>query len=108
MAECSDEWAKLLKYNDVSVRRTAAQALGTLGPAASPAASALIEALRDKIGYVRMAAAEALGHIGAQGAVPTLLELLQDNNAGVRYEAAEALRKLGQEVPPMDGIARGR
>jgi HEAT repeat protein len=48
----------------------------------------------------RRAAAEALGEIGAEAAVPALAEALRDAESGVRHEAAEALGKFGPRGKP--------
>ena len=49
---------------DEGVRRSAAEALGRIGPAAAEAVPALITALGDADAEVRRSAAEALGRIG--------------------------------------------
>src|SRR5438094_65663 len=54
-----------LKDQDEGVRAKAAEALWSLGPAASGAAGALTAALKDKSPAVRLCAAGALGDLGA-------------------------------------------
>jgi predicted transcriptional regulator len=58
----------------------------------------LIQALQDANPEIREDAAEALGAIGTETAVPLLSQLLQDETPQVRYAAAEALRKIGTET----------
>ena len=79
-------------------RYRAAEALGTLGPAASSAVPALIDALSDQEALVRSAAAQTLGNIGAgaKAAVPDLIRALKDKQPLVRAAAAEALGKIEQ------------
>ena len=81
------------------VRRSAARALGTLGPGAQAAVGPLIEALKDPDVTVHPYAAEALGSLGAadERVVPALKGATNDTFANLR--AVEALKKLGAEVP---------
>ena len=81
-----------LKDEDRDVRRTAAWALGQIGP---PAVPALIQALRDEKWEVRQAAAEALEKIGDPQATPALIQALRDEDVGVRRVAAKALGQIG-------------
>ncbi len=83
---------------DARSRRSAAEALGRIGPAAAGAVPALVKALEDRAAYVRYGAAGALGRIGpaAAVAVPALVKTaLQDPDRGVRGAAAYALGKIG-------------
>jgi HEAT repeat protein len=84
---------------DPRVRRSAAYALGTFGPAAAEALPALKKALRDTNPAVRQNAAWAVGRVGtADGAtVAELCDLLRDANPLVRRDAAGALGELGRE-----------
>jgi hypothetical protein len=59
------------------------------------AISTLIPALEDTNPELRKGAAEALGAIGAETAVPALAQLLHDENTQVRQAATDALRKIG-------------
>ena len=67
-------------------------------PASLPS---LLEALHDPVGYVRRAAAEALGTIGDDAAVPGLVARLEDTGQQWWEEervcdiAAEALERIG-------------
>jgi HEAT repeat protein len=67
--------------------------LQTLG-----AISTLIQSLQDASPEIREDAAEALGAIGAETAVPLLSQLLQDETLEVRQAAAAALRKIGTDA----------
>ncbi len=92
------------------VRREAALALGTLGPAAHDAVPALIVMLRDPhrekpggaSGESRFPseACWALGQIGkaAIAAVPELIESLDDWDSFVQKEATEALTRVGSDA----------
>ena len=61
---------------------------------------ALTRALKDKDTYVRQAAAQALGKIGAKAkaAVPALANALKDQRPAVRQAAAQALGQIGAEA----------
>ena len=84
---------------DPSVRQSAAEVLGRIGPEVVPG---LLGLLRDADPDVRSSAAEALGRIGpeAREAVPALLGLLRDADPDVRSSAAEALGRIGPEAVP--------
>ena len=56
----------------------------------------LIGQLRDKVWYIRKAAAKALGEIGDARAVEPLISALRDEDWHVRKAAAEALDKIKQ------------
>jgi len=90
----------LLYHKSDDVRRSAATALGNIGPKAEKAVPALIQALKDKHEFVRYYAAIALGKIGrgAEKAVPALIEALKDKDKWVRFYAAVALRDLGPKA----------
>jgi predicted transcriptional regulator len=62
------------------------------------AIATLIPALQDANPELRKGAAEALGAIGAETAVPSLAQLLQDENIQVRQAATDALRKIGTDT----------
>ena len=69
-------------------------ALAEINPEAVPA---LIEALKDKDGEVRVAALYALSSIGpaARAAVPALIEALKDKDRKVHAAAFNALDSMG-------------
>jgi HEAT repeat protein len=75
-------------------RRTAAWAIGTIGPAAEAAVPALIEALDDKGAFVASQVAWALGRIGpgARPALPKLRALRDD--PGLREVAKDAIGRI--------------
>ena len=79
----------------VSVRRQAAEALGTVG-AGSPAMPALIDALGDDDRFVRRSVALTLARVGpeASEAVPALVRSLRDPDKYVRGKAALALQRI--------------
>jgi HEAT repeat protein len=76
-------------------REHAADTLGRLGARAAPAVPALIDALNDVDGDIRVAAAEALGRIGAEPAIPALVEAIGERHEAVRVAAIEALERFG-------------
>jgi hypothetical protein len=82
------------------VRVSAAEVLGSFGPAASPALPALAQATTDEHWWVRRAAVEALGRIGcaSEAVVEALVPHLQDSDRRVRRVSALALAQLGAPV----------
>ena len=86
----------VLKDEEGSVRKVAAEALGGIGPEAKTAVPALIEALKNEHEYVRATVALALGGIGpeAKAAAPALKEALKDEYELVRKATGEALREI--------------
>jgi HEAT repeat protein len=85
----------LLRSEDVQLRQFVAY---LLGQARDPRAiEPLIDALQDAHVGVRGAAANALGTIGDQSAVPYLLPLLKQDNAQLVVWAAFALTRLGYD-----------
>lgn len=90
--------ATQLKNEDVSVRATAADSLGDIGPDAAAATDALVKLLSDREAVVRAAAARAIGSIGepAKAAVPALVKALHDDEGIVTVSAAEALSSIGE------------
>jgi RNA polymerase sigma factor (sigma-70 family) len=81
------------------VRRTAAAALGAVGPKAKAAVPALRDALKDGGGGWWVAAA-ALGKIGGADAVAGLTDALANDDADVRLEAIRRLGDLGAAAKP--------
>ena len=97
-----------LADSDVQVRRNVALYLGWEAGNYSkhmpqpldlkPFGSALVAALRDSDERVKGLSAQAVGHLGADGAmaVPELLRLLADPSEGLRNSACIALAGIGQ------------
>lgn len=90
-----------LKAHDWNTNHRVADELAQIGP---PAVPRLIAALTDKDGYVRSAAAEALGSVGDGRAVESLIVAMQyrdtqvyedDEDAEARLNATLALGKIG-------------
>jgi len=88
---------KELQDEDLSVRSSAAEALGDIGKEAKDAVPVLVQTLRDQYGSVRTSAANALGKIGEGGidVVPALILLLQGQRTDVFVNATWALVKIG-------------
>ena len=89
---------EVLKDDDAGVRRSAAEALGKIGPEATPAVEALTTALQDPVVDVRVKAAEALGQISPEAApaIEVLMEALQGEDADGRLDAARVMLSLLQ------------
>jgi HEAT repeat protein len=91
-------WMKMLQDADPLLRRTAAHALGMIGPDARQAREVLTAALADEEGYVRVWAATALARVDRRKervAVATLIAALKDPQHFVRSLAAWELGRLG-------------
>jgi HEAT repeat protein len=83
---------------DVATRLSALDVLESVGPAAAPAAAAVVKALGDPNPFVRWAAARTLGKIGAveaETAVPALARMLADADRDLRLAAATTLGMYG-------------
>jgi HEAT repeat protein len=109
---------RALKDDRAEVRITAAEALERMGPAASPATSALLDSLRDpwpltEIGPnhrpygIRAAAVDTLLSIGPAArdrlmreGVPLLVDGLRTDNVVIRRHTAAALGRLGPQARP--------
>src|SRR5205085_1075115 len=98
---------------DAKDRVKAAVALGDLGLAAREAVPALLEALGNDDGDVRLAVTVALRRIGPGAAAASpLAALLKDPDVSVRVEAARALAAIGPKakgaVPALLTTLHGR
>jgi len=60
--------------------------------------TALLQALNDEDSRIRSRAAEALGEIGTEAAIPALLQALHDHEENVRDNATHALEELSSEL----------
>jgi HEAT repeat protein len=93
-----------LKDDEYKVVRSAAEALGDIGPAAEASVPALIELLDHDDHRVVSVAVGALGRIGprAEAAVPMLVKLLKDQDneqlTSIRSKVRGALKKIGVAV----------
>jgi len=98
-----DALTAALRHPSTEVRLHVAEVLGDLRHPAT--AAALIERLADEQEFpnVRHAAAQALGKIGDQAAMPALVQAAERADFWVRYSAVEALGRLGdtRAVPPL-------
>ena len=94
-----NEIAGFLTDENSTVRYWGAIGCLILKDAAMPAKQALLQVLHDNSPDVRIAAAEALCHLGGQRAsVPVLLDALDDENQMVRVHALNSLYILGGEI----------
>lgn len=80
-------------YDCPALKWNAAIALGNFKN--SRAVDALINALTDKILYVREAAIQSLGEIGDERAAPHLISVLGDKSFAIKISAIKALGKIG-------------
>jgi HEAT repeat protein len=89
-------WVADLKGVAPYTRNKAAYAIGGMGPAATAAVPALIDALKDPEAAVRFPVCIALREIGpnAKAAIPALTEALDDRNDDVAAMARKALIKI--------------
>jgi arylsulfatase A-like enzyme len=91
----------LLKSGNAGVRWWAAQGLAGLRAEAKPAGEALANALKDDSPEVRIAAAEALCHLGKDKlGLPVLLDALKHETIFVRMQAINAFIQLGDLAKP--------
>ena len=91
---------ELLRAQDVSFRRFAADACIDLVPDSAPIQPSLRRALRDEDSMVAGDAARALGALGprASPSVPALVKTLSHEEPYVRIYAAEALASIGPKA----------
>jgi uncharacterized sulfatase len=98
----------LLEADDAAVRWWGAVGLAALGEQAAPAEETLRSALDDPAPNVRVAAAEALGHLGHQdAALAALTKALEHPTAFIRLRATNALDRLGEAARPAMSHLRG-
>jgi HEAT repeat protein len=83
-----------VKDKDAHTRAIAIRSLG-LVPQDRDAERLAIEALKDTVTEVRVAAASSLGQMRARNSIPALQEALKDNDVSVIVAAASSLRALG-------------
>jgi HEAT repeat protein len=81
--------------NDLWLRYSAAEALGTVGD--HRAIPPLIEAARDPHVLLRRAVVRALGLLGDSRAINALVQALEDKDPQVRLHAADGLGRIGHE-----------
>src|SRR5262249_55186896 len=80
-----------------TIRFSAAEALGKIGPTAKAAVPDLIVAMQeDTGGGVQREAATALGLIGDLSALPALKEALKSSDNDVSRASGEALKRLDE------------
>jgi HEAT repeat protein len=89
-------------------RRVAAYALGSMGPAAAPAAAALAKVLQYDDPATRQHAVRALGRIGpdAKPELPQLEKILADPEVSLRIEAALATWFITGEAKHTDVLVK--
>jgi HEAT repeat protein len=89
--------AKLLRNDEVEIRRAAARALTRL-PNTTAAIPALIEALKDPDPFVRDNSVDALAVMHPGDVVGPLTRALRDPDANARRRAADTLARVGRET----------
>jgi HEAT repeat protein len=101
---------ELLRHEQVSFRRTAADAFIDLAPNTERIQPALRRALRDEDPMVAGDAARALGALRerASPSVLALVKTLSHEDPYVRVYAAEALASIGRRLRPSEASARPR
>jgi HEAT repeat protein len=103
-AAAISQLTEALKDGSPAVRAHAARALGEIGPAAKPAAAALVALIADPDPAVRRQAIKALYAIrpGQEVTLPLFIKLLEDSDPGVRMRVLGAISEHGAEaVPPL-------
>jgi HEAT repeat protein len=97
-----------LSYNNSEIRETAAWSLGKIGPSAKSAVPQLGEIMiNDTWSGARAEAAESLGLIGCNSAIPYLAMALEDKDQyNVAINAAKSIARITGEVFP-DLYSRG-
>ena len=91
-----DAWTKGFANPDSAIRYWTAMGCAILGKDAESAKPALLKALGDEAGIVRVVSAAALCNLGERAkALPVLEAALRDKNPGVAREAADTLADLG-------------
>jgi len=88
----------LLSDDSPRKRIAAAVVLGELGAKAPPVISALSKMARDELSAIAEPAVEALGKLGARGALPVLLDALERKDLSTT--ASRAIAALGEDVLP--------
>jgi HEAT repeat protein len=101
-ASSVSELIKALNDSEAYVRAPAADALGSIGPAASGGVQALIDrtAIAGEQAFVLRSVVAALGNIGpnATNAIPVLRQMLKMHR--VAYTAQEAILKIDRQPVP--------
>jgi HEAT repeat protein len=99
---------KALAAPSYDQRRVAAYALGTMGPAAAPAAKELDVALKSDDVATRRQVIRTLGKIGpaAQKSVPQIAKLLGHHDAGMRIEAALSIWLIAKDAKHLSVIVK--
>ena len=93
------EWIAELKAAAPVIRNAAAYEIAGMGPAATAAVPALIEALDDPVAVVRFPVTVALGEIGpgAEAAVPRLKQMMEED---LNDDVAAAARRAVRHIQP--------
>lgn len=90
---------EVLKSNNPSARRAAAQALGYMSPELqSRVGAALLPTLLDKDQFVRGEAAMRITHMGEIG-IPVFLAALKEDDVDLRQRAVDGLGEIGISRP---------
>lgn len=92
-----------LKAKSAKVRKAAAEEIGKLGKAASPAARQLCDAVLDPNRDVSLAAFSALEKVSPEVHKP-LATIMLDRDESNKLDAIKSLGKLGEKAQPLGGV----
>ena len=91
-----EEAASFVGHRDPEVRAAALRALARMAYVPPDAQGAVLEAIRDPVGFVRVNACRAARLLRPEEALPALWERLGDPSWWVRRAAAEAMARMGE------------
>ncbi len=105
--EHRDELLRRLNHSENAVRYWAVVGLLVMGDDTAPAQTALKQALEDASPSVRIAAAEALCHLGCEDeALPVLIKQVDTTDDILAVEATTALLGIGAKAGPAESALR--
>ncbi|HWO69855.1 MAG TPA: HEAT repeat domain-containing protein [Actinomycetota bacterium] len=90
-----DAAAAFVGHADPEVRAAALRALARMAYVPAAAEGAVLEAVRDPVGFVRVNACRAVRSVRPEAALPALWERLSDPSWWVRRAAAESMAAMG-------------
>jgi HEAT repeat protein len=96
LADMADQVAASSDHPDPELRAATFRCLRRLGSVPEGAEAPLLEAVDDKVDFVRVQAAHAAAFLTAEAALPKLEPHLEDDSWWVRRAAAASLARLGE------------